>query len=128
MDYKDDIYKNLVTLLKMFKNRPYHLAKFLIENKALNDKFSKDVLNSNKLQSLVKKEDSEPVPYFSSISEMDDFFSSFLFINDLKNKTAEEIESDLNDKLDELIRNEKFEEAASIRDYMYSRGYKRRKI
>ena len=36
----EDLYRNLVILLKMFKNRPYHLAKYLIENYSLTNMLS----------------------------------------------------------------------------------------
>ena len=37
----EELYRSLVILLKMFKNRPYHLAKYLVENSALTDEFIK---------------------------------------------------------------------------------------
>ena len=52
---ENDSYKNLVSLLNLFKNRPYHLAKYLIDNSALSDKFIKDVLNNNKLSKISEK-------------------------------------------------------------------------
>ena len=45
----EDLYRNLVILLKMFKNRPYHLAKYLIENSALTNEFIKKVSENSKL-------------------------------------------------------------------------------
>lgn len=79
MEEKDDIYKNLVTLLKLFKNRPYHLAKFLVDKKALTDKFSKEILSSSKLPELdlEKLKNQKPV-YFSSINQLEDYYQSLL--------------------------------------------------
>ena len=37
----EQLYRNLIAILKLFKNRPYHLAKYLIENDAFTDKFLK---------------------------------------------------------------------------------------
>ena len=48
----DQLYKNLITILKLFKNRPYHLAKYLIENDAFNDSFNKRLLESDKLNEI----------------------------------------------------------------------------
>ena len=45
---KDQLYKNLVILLKMFKNRPYHLAKYLTDNTAFSQEFIKKILESDK--------------------------------------------------------------------------------
>jgi hypothetical protein len=117
----EDIYKKLVTLLKLFKNRPYHLAKYLIDNKALNKDFIKTVLNSSKLEDISNNEDL--LVNFNSIEQMEEFYSSLVDLNNLDNKTPEQITEELNLKLDNLIDNEKYEEAANLRDYM-----KRKKI
>jgi anaerobic selenocysteine-containing dehydrogenase len=117
----EDIYKKLVTLLKLFKNRPYHLAKYLIDNKALNKDFIKTVLNSNKLEDISNNEDL--LINFNSIEQMEEFYSSLVDLNNLDNKTPEQISEELNLKLDSLIDKEKYEEAANLRDYM-----KRKKI
>ena len=45
----EELYRNLVIFLKMFKNRPYHLAKQLIENDALTKDFIKKISDNPKL-------------------------------------------------------------------------------
>jgi cysteinyl-tRNA synthetase len=116
----------------MFKNRPYHLAKYLVENSALTEDFIKKLKNSDKLKELNESEKTEqkllPVPvYFVDISQMENFYNSF--IDDIaqlsKEKSIEEITKDINNKLDELIKQEKYEEAARIRDYMNRNNIKR---
>jgi hypothetical protein len=129
MEEKDDIYKNLVTFLKLFKNRPYHLAKFLLDKNALTDKFSKDIINSDKLSDLDTDGDNtknQKNLNFTSISQMEDYFQSLLDTKVLKTKTPEQVEAELNKKLDELLKNEKYEDAACLRDYMVMRGIKRK--
>lgn len=127
MEDKDDIYKNLVALLRLFKNRPYHLAKYLMENQAFSEKFEKDILNSSKLNMINKSDDKSPKQLnFVSISQMDDYFQSLLDTKDLKSKTIQQLENELNDKLDNLIKTEKYEDAARLRDYMKQKGYKRK--
>lgn len=130
----EDVYKSLVTLLKMFKNRPYHLAKYLVENSALTNEFITKLKNSNKLKELSAEEKNEqkllppaaPV-YFLDIAQMDNFYNSFL--DDLKelakDKGIEQLTKELNDKLDKCIKEEKYEDAARIRDYMNRNGIKR---
>ena len=54
----EDLYRNLVILLKMFKNRPFHLAKYLIENSALTEDFIKKIKNSDRLKELNKEDES----------------------------------------------------------------------
>ena len=46
----DDLYNNLVTLLKMFKNRPHHLAKYFIENSSLDKDFIRKISENGKLK------------------------------------------------------------------------------
>jgi hypothetical protein len=89
MEEKDDIYKNLVTFLKLFKNRPYHLAKFLVDKKALNDKFSKEILSSIKLSDIDYDQSKNKKPiYFNSISQMEDYFQSLFEPQEKKTKTS----------------------------------------
>lgn len=132
----EEIYRSLVILLKMFKNRPYHLAKYLVENSALTSEFIVKLKNSEKLKEMSDDEklSSEPkllpspVPiYFVDISQMESFYNSL--IDDLKSlsreKDVEQITKDLNEKLEKCIQEEKYEDAARIRDYMVRNGIKR---
>jgi excinuclease UvrABC helicase subunit UvrB len=131
----EELYRSLVIMLKMFKNRPYHLAKYLVENSALTDDFIKKIKNSDKLKEMNEDEKSSeqkllpvPVPvYFVDISQMENFYNSF--IDDIKQlskeKSIEEITKDLNKKLDDLIKQEKYEEAARVRDYMMRNNIER---
>lgn len=127
MDNNEELYRGLVLLLKMFKNRPYHLAKYLVDNSALNNEFIKKLLSSDKLKELSDGKDSTIPVYFTDISSMDEFYNTY--IDDIKQiskeKSLEELTKDLNDKLDNCIRNEKYEDATRIRDYMLRNGIKR---
>jgi cysteinyl-tRNA synthetase len=130
MDNNEELYKNLVSLLKLFKNRPYHLAKYLIDNSAFNKTFVNKVLKSEKLNEFSedKIESINTSVYFVNISQMEDFYNSLL--DEMKNismtKSSEEISNELNSRLNDLIKNEKYEEAARIRDYMNKNGIKRK--
>lgn len=129
MDNNEELHKNLVSLLKLFKNRPYHLAKYLIDNSAFNKTFVNKVLKSEKLNEFSedKIEIINTSVYFVNISQMEDFYNSLLDeMKDIsKIKSSEEIASELNGRLNDLIKNEKYEEAAKIRDYMNKNGIKR---
>jgi hypothetical protein len=117
----------------MFKNRPYHLAKYLVENSALKEDFIKKLKNSDRLKEINEDEKSSeqkllPVPvYFVDISQMDNFYNSL--VDDIKQlskeKGIEEVTNELNKKLDDLIKLEKYEEAARVRDYMTRNNIKR---
>lgn len=104
--------KILIRLLKLFENRPYHLSKYLLDNNALTDDFLKNLRDSKKISNL----NLEETRNFTSISQMEDFYTSL--INDIEEKSEKDIENELNEKLKNLIRKEKYEEAAKLRDYM----------
>lgn len=122
MNNDSEIHKRLITLLKLFKNRPYHLAKYLLDNSALSEEFTKHLLESKKISDL-SETDMEMVKNFTSISKMEDFYTSL--INDINDKDKENIEKEINKKLNDLISKERYEEAAKIRDYMKRNGIKR---
>jgi hypothetical protein len=117
---REDIYRNLVILLKMFKNRPYHLAKYLLENSALTEEFIESVCRSGKLPELKSEGEGSsknlPVIYFADISSMNEYYESLF--EEKRTRTPEEIEDYLNEKLDRFLIEEKYEEAARLRDYM----------
>lgn len=119
MSKNEVFYNKLVSLLVIFKNRPYHLAKYLQENKAFSEDFINNLIDSEKISSLSKKE----IKNFKSISEMEDFYTSL--INDIEGKTEKEIEKKINEKMDNLLINEKYEEAVKLRDYMKRKKIKR---
>ncbi len=130
MNSSDDINKKIVVLFKLFKNRPYHLAKYLMENGAFNKQFLNKISKSTKLEQISTEEEINKYlsSQFSDINHMQDFYNSLL--DEIKeisnNKTKSEISKELNDKLDEFIKLEKFEEAAKLRDYMSKNSIKRK--
>ena len=118
----ENFHKNLISLLKVFKNRPYHLSKYLIDNNAFNKDVIQKIQNSSKLSEINEMENK----YFSSISQMEDFYSSLLEEGVVSaKKTKKELTIELNNKLAQLIMDEKYEEAAALRDYMLKKGIKK---
>lgn len=115
-------YNNLVNLLKLFNNRPYYLAKFLLDNSTLNDYFLSILKNNDLLEKYKMKNE-----YFTDIEEMENYYLSFIDkMNKLyKDKDIKEITNDINIKLVEMIESENFEEAAKIRDYMKKNNIKK---
>jgi hypothetical protein len=113
-------FDNFLVILKLFKNRPYHLSKFLIENKAINPDFLKKINDNDTLSDMSVNGVSDKQLHFNSISDMNKYYSSI--IDDLENlrrkKTKDELEIELNFKLKKSIEMEDYEEAARIRDYM----------
>ena len=45
-------HKNLILLLKLFKNRPYHLSKYLLDNDAFTEDFLNKIKVSDKLSNI----------------------------------------------------------------------------
>jgi len=119
----------------MFKNRPYHLSKYFIDNSAFSQDFIKKIIESDKLKDMVKSEDESAnsvtiIPiHFNDINQMNDFYNSV--VDDIKSlskeKSMDELTKDINEKLDRCIKNENYEDAARIRDYMNRNGIKRTK-
>lgn len=120
MSEHDKIYHNLVKLLKLFQNRPNHLAKYLIDNMAFNDIFLKLLMESEKLNDL------EPsnMPIFKDIEEMNEYYNVFDENYKSKKRNPSKMKEDLSKKLEECIRLEKYEDAIRIRDYMIKMGFK----
>jgi excinuclease UvrABC helicase subunit UvrB len=123
IDEEDEFRRNLVNFLKLFKDRPYHLANYLIDNYAISSSFINKILNSDKLKNFKE----QPDTYFYDIAEMEDFFNSFIDIKELKanKKNIEKITKDVNDKMNNFIKEEKFEDAVQLRDYMIKNRIKR---
>jgi hypothetical protein len=122
---KGDAYKNLISLLKIFKNRPYHLSRYLLEHEALTDSFLEKLVNSEKLNKFSDKNYINS--YFTNISQMENFYNSLLDeINTKYNKKDDEsLALSLNKRLSKLIAEEKYEEAAALRDFMIKHAIKK---
>lgn len=114
--------ENLITLLKIFKNRPYHLAKYLLDNLAFNENFLDKIKSSEKLNQLANKVKDEPV--FWTINDMEEFYNSLIEELDMKGN-IEQLTKECNLKLEKLIASEKYEEAAILRDFMIKNGIKK---
>jgi hypothetical protein len=105
----EDLYKKLVVLLKIFHNRPHHLARYLLETDAFNKKFT-STLSGFDLIDIDEK--------FRNIQEINDYFNRFLVSNQNPEGKEKKKEKDLNDQLYFLLEQERYEDAARVRDYM----------
>ena len=120
----EQLYKNLLVILKVFKNRPYHLAKYLIENKAFDDDFIKKIIDSEKINE-ISQDTKSPIRtlYFIDISHMTNYFNSLT--DDEGSMSVNTVTIDLNSKLDKYLKEDKYEDAIRIRDYMNKHNIKR---
>lgn len=126
MENNENLYRNLVILLKIFKNRPNHLAKYLIDNAAFTDDFINNIINSDKLnkmnpneaQSYFSESLNLDAPYFSDYEQMNDYYNDMM-VQDLKQlQDPSKIEEELNQKLNGYLEDEDYEKAIKLRDYM----------
>lgn len=115
--------KNLITFLTIFDGRPNILAEYLLEYDVLDEKTISLLINNKELSKKSKelKEKGEiEKPYFTSIEQMQDFYSKFFMWD--KDKTfpllgAATHEESIALEMKKAITNENYELAAKIRDY-----------
>ncbi len=124
----DRTQRNLITLLKLFKNRPYHLSKYLLDNSAFNKDFLRKIDKSFKLNELSNKYSNLDLDSFNNLNQMDDFYNSLLeeMHEIVLHDKSVDLTKTLNERLDSLIKEEKYEEAAALRDYMLAMNIKRK--
>jgi hypothetical protein len=123
-----DFEKNLVTFLRLFQNRPMHLAQYFKENDCFKDNFKENIIKSEKLKQLSKNQESSEMPsvYFFNFKEMLKFFDNISQEFDFSSIKNDKISEELNLKLESLLSEERYEDAIKIRDYMIKNGIKRK--
>jgi hypothetical protein len=121
-----DNHKNLVKLLNIFKNRPNHLSRFLLDNKAFTEEFLSKIESNDKLSDINLSKIGDDSFYFSNISEMKLFYSSLVEDLDMmkSKKDKDSLKRDLLELIEKAINEEDYEEAARIRDFMISNKLK----
>lgn len=119
---KSPSYKNLSSIINIFKGKPNQLAKYLIDSGAITDDFLNKINNKEIKQENKKTE----LIIFNDFNDVKDYYNDL--INDIlsQNEDISLLQIELNDKLDELIKLEKYEEAIEVRDYMNKNGFKRK--
>lgn len=125
MDKDENTQKKLISLLKLFKNRPYHLSKYLFDNNALTKDFLNKISKSDRLSDI---SDNQLPQFFQNLNQMEDFYNSLLEekIQSTLKKNKQQLSLELNDRLNKLIVEEKYEEAAALRDFMLKNGIKKK--
>lgn len=99
---KQDKYEILANFLSQFQDKKWLLAKFLIDNDAINDNFIKRI----------QTDENDDVKSFNDINQLNSY------LNNLINKESEVHQINLEVKLSELLEQERYEEAAKIRDWI----------
>lgn len=93
----------LIAFFECFENKPGLLCKYLVENQALSPEFVKKVLGEKWTK----------FPDFKSVSQLEDYLSEIPAAKKPSDAVAK-----ANAKLDKLIRDERYEDAAVLRDWM----------
>lgn len=119
---KSTSYKNLVQIINIFKGRPNQLAKYLIDSGAITDEFLKKI--ENKESNQIIKHDNTLI--FNGFNDVKDRYSKMIDKILMENEDKSLLEIEFNDKLDELIKLERYEEAIQVRDYMNKMGFRRK--
>lgn len=107
---------NLLILFKLFKDRPNHLARFLLENDAFNKVFL-DKLNKNGKLSEIKNID-DIKKDFDDIEDMKEFYNSLINTPAIRRRVQKDIISEITNKIEKALEKENYEEAARLRDYL----------
>lgn len=115
-------YKNLAQIINIFKGKPNQLAKYLIDSGAINDEFLKKIEIKESYQ--ITKTNTTVV--FNGFNDVKDHYIDLVESILKENEDKSLLEIEFNDKLDELIKLERYEEAIQVRDYMNKMGLRRK--
>ncbi len=100
---KQEKYELVAALLARFDSKRWLLSKFLVDNDAISDSFLKSI-NTESL--------SEEPPLFHDLTQLNDYLNRLI-----DNQSAVK-RIDLEKKLLELLEEERYEEAAKLRDWL----------
>ncbi len=120
--------RNLVCFLRLFQNRPHHLAKYFVDNNCFNEGFIENISKSKKLIDIGEKYEIGELPniYFTNFKEMLKFYENLSYEYNVEGLDENKLRQELNDKLDDYLKLEKYEEAIKLRDFMIQNNIKRK--
>lgn len=104
--------RKFIKILNIFNDKPYMLIDFLLKNGAISSTFKKRLLKAS-----IK--DKNKIN-FIDISKMIDYYDN-LIIDNHDNQIPAHIY--WNKKLKILVDEQKYEDAATVKDYMIAKGY-----
>lgn len=102
--------KNFIVLLNLFHRHPNLFLSILHKNKAFTEEFKTKLAKTS-----IKEK-----PYFTDMDKMIEYYVSLI----ADETAAEDKEKMWNDKLNQALVEQKYEDAAIIRDYMKKKKYK----
>jgi|VirMetMinimDraft_7_1064189.scaffolds.fasta_scaffold10411_3 hypothetical protein len=123
--------KNMVTLLKIFKDKPNLLVKYILEYDIMSSETQRLIISNKELSKRSKEmEDDEDenldIPYFNNFKEMKKYYDNIFETNQdsitINYPSLEEPKRDtLLRELKEAIEEEDYEKCVKIRDYCMKR-------
>lgn len=125
MEEHEKFYQNLIFILKQFRNRPHHLSRYFIDNNAFNEEFINKISNSEQIENMTNSGHNMSATFFKDISEMAEYFNSMSSVSKPAKRSVEDITQEYNEKMEKYIREERYEEAVKLRDYMNKSGIER---
>ncbi len=111
-DNKSILLDKLFNFFNMFGDKKHLMIKYMLDNNIFSEVFIESILNNSNFN------DSVDVPNFNRIEDIFPFYNTLLDDFDNSGDTPEDISYNLNNKLDEYISKDMFEEAIRLRDYM----------
>ena len=111
-DNKSILLDKLFNFFNMFGDKKHLMIKYMLDNNIFSEVFIESILNNSNFN------DSVDVPNFNRIEDIFPFYNTLLDDFDNSGDTPEDISHNLNNKLDEYISKDMFEEAIRLRDYM----------
>lgn len=102
----------LFNFFDMFGDKKHLMIKYMLDNNIFSDSFIESILSNSNFNNSVD------VPNFNRIEDIFPFYNTLLDDFDNSGDTPEDILYNLNNKLDEYILKDMFEEAIRLRDYM----------
>ena len=100
---RQEKYELMAALLARFENKKWILSKFLIDNEAISENFLRSI-NTEFL--------AEDTPIFTDLTQLNNY------LNKIIDKECGIKRIDLEKKLQELLDEERYEEAAKLRDWL----------
>lgn len=112
MDNKKILIDKLYNFFNMFGDKKYIMISYMLDHNVFTNDFINNILNNKKFDNIID------VPQFDKMENILPFYNTILDNFEDCGDTIEEITLNLNNKMDEYIYKDMFEEAIRLRDYM----------
>ncbi len=108
----NELLDKIYNFINMFDDKKHLMIKYMLDNNIFSDSFLKIISNNHSFNNIIE------LPIFNNIEDIYPFYNTILDDFDNSGDTMEDIIINLNEKLDDYINKDMFEEAIRLRDYM----------